>query len=384
MPYAAILCQPWSPMNKPKNKKIVVKIGSTLITDGGRGLDRKMIADWARQMSELRTDGVDVVLVSSGSIAEGITRLDLKTRPTNISELQATAAVGQMGLVQAYEVCFQEHGLHSAQILLTHADLSNRKRYLNARSTLRTLLAYGAVPVVNENDSVSNEEIRFGDNDTLGALVANLIEADLLIILTDQDGLYDSHPIHNPGAKLVSQADANDIRLLDYAGPSSGHLGSGGMQTKVSAAQLAARSGTHTVIAAGKCENVIIRLAHGEAIGSFLKAGEGHLAARKQWLAGHMSCSGRLQLDDGAVDVLQHKNASLLPIGVKQVTGVFNRGEVVACIDLSGREIARGLVNYASDECKQIVGQPSAKIPEILGYEDDPELINRENLILTT
>jgi glutamate 5-kinase len=289
-----------------------------------------------------------------------------------------------MGLVQAYEVGFQQHGLHSAQILLTHADLSNRKRYLNARTTLRTLLAYGTVPVVNENDSVSNEEIRFGDNDTLGALVANLIEADLLIILTDQDGLFDSHPGENPDAKLIEKAAANDSQLMSYAGPSSGHLGSGGMRTKVSAAQLAARSGTHTVIASGKRKNVIIDLAQGEAIGSFLEAGEGHLAARKQWLAGHMRCSGELHLDDGAVDVLQNKNASLLPVGVKKVKGVFNRGEVVACLDIEGREIARGLVNYASDECKQIIGKPSKRIPEILGYEDDPELINRENLILTT
>jgi glutamate 5-kinase len=371
-------------MNKPRYNKIVVKVGSSLITDGGRGLDRNMIATWAEQMAELRASGVDVVLVSSGSIAEGITRLNLKTRPTNISELQATAAVGQMGLVQAYEVCFQKHGLHSAQILLTHADLSNRKRYLNARSTLRTLLAYGTLPVVNENDSVSNEEIRFGDNDTLGALVANLVEADLLIILTDQEGLYDSHPGENPDAELITRADANDPKLLGYAGPSSGYLGRGGMQTKVSAAQLAARSGTHTVIASGKCEKVILRLAGGEAIGSFLEAREGHLAARKQWLAGHMRCSGNLHLDDGAVEVLQNKNASLLPVGVKKVDGVFNRGEVVSCLDANGREIARGLVNYASDECKQIVGKPSGKIPEILGYEDDPELINRENLILTT
>jgi len=371
-------------MNKPRYNKVVIKVGSSLITDGGRGLDRNMIANWAEQMSVLRAGGVDVVLVSSGSIAEGISRLDLKTRPTNISELQATAAVGQMGLIQAYEVCFQKHGLHSAQILLTHADLSNRKRYLNARSTLRTLLAYETLPVVNENDSVSNEEIRFGDNDTLGALVANLVEADLLIILTDQEGLYDSHPGQNPDAQLITRANANDPDLLGYAGPSSGHLGRGGMQTKVRAAQLAARSGTHTVIASGKSEKVILRLAGGEAIGSFLEAGEGHLAARKQWLAGHMRCSGNLYLDDGAVEVLQNRNASLLPVGVKKVDGVFNRGEVVSCLDINGREIARGLVNYASDECKQIVGKPSNKIPEILGYEDDPELINRENLILTT
>jgi glutamate 5-kinase len=356
--------------------KVVVKIGSTLLTAGGTGLDRVMIAAWAEQMAQLREQGVDVVLVSSGSIAEGITRLGLKSRPTSVSEQQATAAVGQMGLVQAYEVCFQAHGIHSAQILLTHADLSNRRRYLNARSTLRALLGYGTVPVVNENDSVSNEEIRFGDNDTLGAMVANLIEADLLIILTDQEGLFDSNPAANPQAQLIERADARDPKLAEYAGPS------GGMQTKVSAAKLAARSGTHTVIVSGKIDNVITRLVRGEALGSFLEASEGHLAARKQWLAGHMRCAGALTLDDGAVDVLVNRNASLLPIGVKAVSGIFNRGEVVACLAPDGSEVARGLVNYPSDECKQIIGKASRLIPEILGYQDDPELINRENLIL--
>ncbi len=362
--------------------KVVVKIGSALITAGGKGLDHAMIAAWAEQMARLRAAGVDVVLVSSGSIAEGISRLGLKLRPSNISELQATAAVGQMGLVQAYEACFQAHGIHSAQILLTHADLSNRRRYLNARTTLRTLLKFGTVPVVNENDSVSNEEIRFGDNDTLGALVANLIEADLLIILTDQPGLYDANPVDNPDAKLIERADARDPQLVDYAGPSAGHLGRGGMQTKVAAAQLAARSGTHTVIASGREPDVILRVVQGEPLGTFLEASEGHLAARKQWLAGHMRCSGELELDDGAVDVLLNKNASLLPIGVKAVSGVFNRGEVVACLAPDGSEIARGLVNYPSDECKQIIGKSSREIPRILGYQDDPELINRENLIL--
>ena len=369
-------------MSKPIYKKVVVKIGSTLITNGGKGLDQKMISAWSEQLAGLRKQGIDVVLVSSGSIAEGIKRLGLKSRPTNISELQATAAVGQMGLVQAYEACFQRHGLHAAQVLLTHADLSNRKRYLNARSTLRTLLAYRTVPVINENDTVSTEEIRFGDNDSLGALVANLIEADVLIILTDQQGLFDSNPQLNPEAKLIERASANDRSLMAFAGPSAGHLGSGGMQTKISAAQLAARSGTHTIIASGKCENVITRLAQGEPIGSFLEAREGHLAARKQWLAGHMRCQGELQLDDGAVRVLRDNNASLLPIGVKSVSGLFNRGEVVSCFDPGGREIARGLINYTSDECRQIAGKPSHLIPQILGYEDDPELINRENLIL--
>jgi glutamate 5-kinase len=370
-------------MKKPVYNKVVVKIGSALLTDNGKGIDHKMIANWVSQMAVLREESVDIVLVSSGAIVEGIKRLGLKSRPTSISELQAMAAVGQMGLAQAYEACFKEHGLHCAQVLLTHDDLANRKRYLNARSTLRTLLSYGAIPVVNENDTVSNEEIRFGDNDTLGALVSNLIEADLLIILTDQDGLYDANPAHNANAKLIERAVANDPVLMTYAGPSSGNLGRGGMQTKVSAAQLAARSGTHTVIASGKYDNVISQLVAGEAIGSFLEAGEGHLAARKQWLAGHMRCSGKLHLDDGAVNVLQNKNASLLPVGVKKVSGKFNRGEVVGCVDSAGVEVARGLVNYDSIECKQVMGKPSLEIPGILGYEDDPELISRENLILT-
>ena len=370
-------------MKKPIYKKVVVKIGSALLTDNGKGIDHKMIATWVSQMAELRKNSVDIVLVSSGAIVEGIKRLGLKSRPTSISQLQAMAAVGQMGLAQAYEACFKEHGLHCAQVLLTHDDLANRKRYLNARSTLRTLLSYGAIPVVNENDTVSNEEIRFGDNDTLGALVSNLIEADLLIILTDQDGLYDANPAHNADAKLITRAVANDPALMTYAGPSGGNLGRGGMQTKVSAAQLAARSGTHTVIASGKHDQVISQLVAGEAIGSFLEAGEGHLAARKQWLAGHMHCSGTLHLDDGAVNVLQNKNASLLPVGVNKVSGKFNRGAVVACVDSDGVEVARGLVNYDSAESIQIMGKPSLEIPAILGYEDAPELINRENLILT-
>ncbi len=360
----------------------MVKVGSALVTNGGQGIDRDMITTWAEQMALLREQGSEVVLVSSGSIAEGVKRLGLKASPGNISELQAAAAVGQMGLVQAYEACFQEHGMHTAQILLTHADLSNRRRYLNARQTLRALLQFDTIPVVNENDSVSNEEIRFGDNDTLGALVANLIEADLLIILTDQQGLFDSNPANNPDAKLIERADANDSRLIGYAGPSSSLLGRGGMQTKVSAARLAARSGTHTVIVSGRIDNVITRVTQGEALGSFLEASEGHLAARKQWLAGHMRCAGSLTLDDGAVDVLVNRNASLLPIGVKAVSGIFNRGEVVACLSPDGSEIARGLVNYPSDECKQIIGKASRLIPEILGYQDDPELINRENLVL--
>jgi glutamate 5-kinase len=365
-----------------KIKRIVVKIGSALITNGGKGLDQQSITRWADQIAQLRLSGLDIVLVSSGAVAEGIKRLDLKQRPKSIHVLQASAAVGQMGLIQAYESCFQRHGILSAQVLLTHEDLANRKRYLNARSTLRTLLGFGTVPVVNENDTVANDEIRFGDNDTLGALVANLIEADLMIILTDQKGLFDSNPDQNPHARLIETAQADDMQLLEFAGSSAGSLGRGGMYTKVIAAQKAARSGTHTVIAYGHEPNVIKRVVKGESIGTYLAARKEQMAARKQWLGGHMRCAGELLLDDGAVNVLQQSGASLLPIGVKQVKGDFKRGEVVSCMALNGREIARGLVNYPADEARKIIGHTSRQIPDILGYEDEAELIHRDNLIL--
>ncbi len=369
-------------MAQSRVKRLVVKIGSALITNGGAGLDHQRIAIWAAQMARLRLQGVDVVLVSSGAVAEGLKRLGLKQRPDSIHLLQAAAAVGQMGLVQAYETCFQKDGIHSAQVLLTHEDLADRQRYLNARSTLRSLLDFGVVPVVNENDTVATDEIRFGDNDTLGALAANLIEADLLLILTDQQGLFDSNPAENPDARFIEQAEAGDDRLLDYAKPSAGALGRGGMQTKIVAARKAARSGTDTVIAHGRVEDVITRVVAGEAIGTRLTAGASHQAARKQWLAGHMRCAGELLLDDGAVRVLRHSGASLLPVGVRSVNGDFKRGEVVACRAPDGREVARGLVNYSADEAARIIGQPSHRIAEILGYRDDEELIHRDNMIL--
>ena len=363
-------------------QRIVVKIGSALITDGGKGLDHLAIADWAEQMAQLRLSGRDVVLVSSGSIAEGITRLGLNQRPTEIHTLQASAAVGQMGLVQAYESCFQKHGLHSAQVLLTHEDLANRKRYLNARSTLRTLLKFGTVPVVNENDTVATDEIRFGDNDTLAALVANLIEADLLIILTDQQGLYDSNPATNPNAHFIEHADADDDQLLQFAEPTGGKLGRGGMQTKIIAARKASRSGTHTVIAYGREREVIKRLVKGDSIGTFLRAAAEPMLARKQWLAGHMHCAGELQLDEGAVRVLRQSGASLLPIGVKAIKGDFKRGEVVACFAPDGQEIARGLVNYAAEDARKIIGRSSHEIADVLGFVVEPELVHRDNLIV--
>ena len=369
-------------MAHSKIKRVVIKIGSALITNGGKGLDHAAITDWADQMAALRLSGIDIVLVSSGAVAEGMTRLKLKQRPSSIHALQAAAAVGQMGLVQAYEACFKRQGLHSAQILLTHDDLANRQRYLNARSTLTTLLDFGTLPVVNENDTVATDEIRFGDNDTLAALVANLVEADLLLILTDQQGLFDSNPDQNPQAQLIEKADADDDRLLEFAGDSAGTLGRGGMYTKIVAARKAARSGTHTVIAYGREPQAIKRILKGEAIGTRLSARSEKLAARKQWLGGHIRCAGTLTLDEGAVKVLQNSGASLLPIGVRAVGGDFKRGEAVSCLSPDGREIARGLINYPAEEARRIIGQPSSKISDILGYQDEPELVHRDNLIL--
>jgi glutamate 5-kinase len=320
--------------------------------------------------------------VSSGAIAEGMQRLGWTRRPQTMHELQAAAAVGQMGLVQCYESCFRGHGLHTAQVLLTHADLADRQRYLNARSTLRTLLELDVIPVINENDTVVTDEIKFGDNDTLGALVTNLIEADALVILTDQAGLYDADPRRNPGARLVQEADALDANLESMAGGTGSALAKGGMLTKVQAARRAARSGAHTVIASGREENVLVRLAEGERIGSLLTAKTVPLAARKQWLADHLTVAAKLKLDAGAARALTRGGKSLLPIGVLEVAGDFERGEVVACLDPDGREVARGLVNYSAAETRRIMRRPSAEIESILGYMDEPELIHRDNLVL--
>ncbi|MGZ8228133.1 MAG: glutamate 5-kinase [Burkholderiales bacterium] len=363
-------------------KRLVVKVGSSLVTNEGRGLDRAALARWAQQVATLRLQGREVVLVSSGAIAEGIQRLGWKRRPHALHELQAAAAVGQMGLIEVYESCFREHGLITSQILLTHEDLADRKRYLNARSTLRTLLGLGVVPIINENDTVAIDEIRFGDNDTLGALVTNLIEAEVLVILTDQRGLYERDPRKDPAAQLVEHARAGDAALEAMAGGAGTALGLGGMLTKVLAAKRAARSGAHTVIASGREADVLVRLAAGEMLGTQLVAEQATLAARKQWLADHLQVRGRLLLDAGAVDALTRGGKSLLPIGVHEALGEFERGEVVSCVDPSQREIARGLVNYSSSDTRRILRTPSSEIEAKLGYLGEPELIHRDDLVL--
>lgn len=363
-------------------KRWVIKIGSALLTADGRGLDRDGISAWVEQVAALLDQNIEVVMVSSGAVAEGMSRLGWGKRPSSIHELQAAAAVGQMGLVQAYEFQFQQFDRHTAQVLLDHDDLSNRERYLNARNTLQTLIALGVVPIINENDTVATDQIRFGDNDTLAAMVANLIDADLLVILTDQDGLFDADPRSNSRAQLISQGKAGDPALDALAGGSVGGLGRGGMVTKLTAARLAARSGANTVIAGGRVDNVLTDLAKGDMLGTLLVAGQEPIAARKQWLAGSLQVRGSLTLDSGAVRVLKEQGKSLLPVGVKSVVGDFNRGDLVRCVDETGCDVARGLANYNASESRQIIGKSSHLITEILGYCDDEELIHRDNLVL--
>jgi glutamate 5-kinase len=362
--------------------RIIVKVGSSLVTNEGRGLDHSAIARWAAQIASLRALGKEVVLVSSGAIAEGMLRLQFAARPTDIHELQACAAVGQMGLAQIYETSFREHGIGTAQVLLTHADLADRERYLNARSTLTTLLRLGVVPIINENDTVVTDEIKFGDNDTLGALVANLIEADALVILTDQRGLYSADPRKDPGAFLIQQAQAGDESLEAMAGGAGSSIGRGGMLTKVLAAKRAARSGAHTVIAWGREDEVLVRLAQGEPIGTELAAPTARLTARRQWMIDHLHTTGEVVLDAGAVQKLTQEGKSLLPIGVIAVHGQFRRGEVITCLDESGKAVARGLTNYTGSEVRRIMRHASSEIEGILGYVEGPELIHRDNMVL--
>jgi glutamate 5-kinase len=373
----------WTRETLGSSRLWVVKIGSALITDNGRGLNRAALSAWTHQIAQLHKAGKSIVLVSSGAVAEGMRRLKWSKRPRALYELQAVAAIGQMGLVQTYEHCFLKHGLHSAQILLTHEDLRDRCRYLNARSTLRSLLQLGVIPVVNENDTVATEEIRFGDNDTLAALVANLMDAQLLVILTDTAGLYDRNPAEHKDATLIESAQVMDTVLDDAAGPSLGALGRGGMITKISAARRAARSGTATLIVSGREPRILERIAEGQSVGTLLYPRDEPMTARKRWIANALRLRGSLTLDAGAIRVIRESGRSLLPVGVIRVKGKFSRGDMVACLDAEGREIARGLVNYDAREADRIKGRPSQQIESILGYVDEPELMNRDNLVLT-
>lgn len=363
------------------SRRWVVKVGSALLTNDGRGLDEAVIASLVAQLADLRQRGCEVVLVSSGAVAAGVVRLGMRSRPHLLHELQAAAAAGQSVLVQSYENAFKNHDIISAQVLLGHDDVIARDRYLNARGTLKTLLALGVVPVVNENDTVVTDEIRFGDNDTLAALVANLIDADALLLLTDQQGLYHEDPRHNPDARLVSVSDVHAPELDAMAGE-GGALGRGGMITKLRAARLAARSGTETLIAGGRQADIIARITRGEACGTWLRTGKQPQNARKQWLASMVQIQGSLELDDGAVRVLRESGRSLLPVGVRGVHGRFSRGDMVSCRNAEGREVARGLVNYSADETRRIMGSPSSEIERILGYAGDEELIHRDNLVI--
>lgn len=362
-----------------ESKRWVIKIGSSLITNEGEGLDTKAMQGWAEQIAELRNQGKEIVLVSSGAVAEGMARMGWTKRPHELHKLQAAAALGQMGLIQQFESCFMQHKIHTAQVLLTHEDLSNRQRYLNARSTLRTLLSLGAIPIINENDTVATEEIRFGDNDTLAALVANLVEADALIILTDQQGVYNKDPRSHKDAELISSSHASNPELLEVAGD-GGHLGCGGMRTKITAAQRAARSGAATLIALGAEEEVLLKIARSETLGTLLTADNSPIATRKQWLANQLKVQGSLMLDTGACSALS--KSSLLAVGVTKVSGQFQRGDVVSCLNFDGHEVARGLVNYKASEVELIKGQASGEIENLLGYIDEPELIHRDNLVL--
>lgn len=369
-------------------RRIVVKVGSSLVTNEGRGLDEEAIAQWSQQLAALvrgDADGVrrEVVMVSSGAIAEGMKRLGWKTRPKQVHELQAAAAVGQMGLAQMYETKLREQDVGSAQVLLTHADLADRERYLNARTTLLTLLGLGVVPVINENDTVVNDEIKFGDNDTLGALVANLVDADALVILTDQKGLYTADPRKNPDARFVDEAQAGDPSLEAMAGGVGSSIGSGGMITKILAAKRAAGSGASTVIAWGREPNVLGRLVAGEAIGTLLLAQTPKKQARKQWIADHLQLKGAVSVDQGAADKLQEEGKSLLPIGMTGVEGNFSRGDVIAVRNPQGREIARGLANYASAEARLLCRKSSAEFERLLGYSAESEMIHRDNMIVS-
>ena len=376
----AALLRPAQPLKNAR--RMVVKVGSSLVTNEGRGIDADAVGNWCRQLALLAGQGRELVMVSSGAIAEGMKRLGWRTRPTELNELQAAAAVGQMGLAQAYETQLSRFGMGSAQVLLTHADLADRERYLNARSTLLTLLRLKVIPVINENDTVVNDEIKFGDNDTLGALVANLVEADALVILTDQRGLYSADPRRQPEARFIEQATAGDPTLERMAGGAGSAIGRGGMLTKILAAKRAAGSGASTVIAYGREADVLLRLAAGEAIGTALVAATPKLAARKLWMVDHLQLRGAVTVDAGACTKLRDEGKSLLPIGVIEVEGEFHRGDVIAVRAVDGVQIARGLANYSSAEARLIARKPSSQIAGLLGFANEAELIHRDNMVL--
>lgn len=361
-------------------KRVVVKVGSSLVTNEGHGLDRAAIERWTAQIAALQSMGKQVILVSSGAVAEGLVRLGWSKRPSRMHELQAAAAVGQMGLVEAYEKSFEGYGIKTAQVLLTHADLADRERYLNARLTLITLLNLGVVPIINENDTVVTNEIKVGDNDTLGALVTNLVDADVLVILTDQLGLFTADPRSNPDAEFVSCAKAGDEALEKMAGGAGSSIGKGGMLTKILAAKRACTSGASTVIASGREENVLVRLAQAESIGTLLVAEKPRLSAWRQWMADHLQFKGSCVIDDGAAEAIRH-GKSLLPVGVKSVEGDFLRGEIIACIDEAGNEVARGVTNYSSEEARRIMGLHTEEIVQELGYMEQRELIHQDNMV---
>jgi len=363
-------------------RRWVVKIGSALLTDGGNGLNRQAIDAWVEQIDGLLATGKEIVLVSSGAIAEGLVRLQWARRPESIGQLQAAAAVGQMGLIEAYQTSFQRFGRHTAQILLDHDDIASRQRYLNARSALNTLLGHGVVPIVNENDTVVTDEIRFGDNDRLAAMVANLLDADLLVILTDRDGLFTADPAIDPQATLITEAACSDSSLDMVAGGSGSGVGRGGMLTKLQAARQAAHSGCNTLIVGGAQQNILSRIAAGEPLGSLLTTNQKPLAARKQWLAGQLQIRGQLQLDAGAIAVLRQQGSSLLAVGVLAVEGDFKRGDLISCLDVDGREVARGLINYSAEETAVIKGHNTGQISRQLGYCEEDELIHRDNLVV--
>lgn len=363
-------------------KRWVIKIGSALLTKDGKGLDYAAMANWTEQISNLRQHNIEVILVSSGSVAEGMSRMGWTSRPNNLAKLQAAAAIGQTGLIQAYETEFNKYQIQAAQVLLTHHEVSNRQRYLNARNTLRALLKLGALPIINENDTVALKELRLGDNDTLAALVANITESDLLLILTDQEGLFTKDPRHHDDAELISEESASNSDLLSYVGKTATALGSGGMATKLIAAQRAAKSGCATIIASGREDNVISRIMNGDDIGTFLKPDESQLSAKKQWIASQVQAPGTLILDNGACHALITNGSSLLPIGVVNSIGNYARGDVIDCKNQNDEVIARGLINYSSEEVSILFKQPSSKISDIVGYAGDAELIHRDNLVI--